>query len=102
MEIIQKIIKLIDKRCKLDNNDDFNYSEIRKEEFLLLTKNLDETICVLNNLDSNHYFYISENFEMISTHFKSKELIECMKRNAIRTGVDCSVDIDYAIRALND
>lgn len=35
-------------------------------------------------------------------YFKSEELIECMKRNAIRNGVDCNVDIDYAIKALND
>ncbi|MFR7845986.1 MAG: hypothetical protein ACLU20_08090 [Thomasclavelia spiroformis] len=31
---------------------------------------------------------------------KSKEL-ECMQRNATRTGVDCNVDIEFALKALN-
>ena len=35
-------------------------------------------------------------FEDLSKFFKSQELIEFMERNALRTGVDCSIDIDYA------
>ena len=33
-------------------------------------------------------------------HFQSKELIECMEKNAKRTGFDCSVDIECAIEML--
>ena len=39
-------------------------------------------------------------FDDLIEHFQSKELIECMEKNAKRTGFDCSVDIECAIEML--
>lgn len=41
-------------------------------------------------------------FDDLSEHFQSKELIECMEKNAKRTGFDCSVDIECAIEMLKN
>ena len=74
--------------------------DILKEAKKIVKKFGEETINVLENLEPNYYYFISEIFDDLSLHFKSMELIECMKRNAARTNVDCDVDIEYAIQAL--
>lgn len=60
-----------------------------------------DVIDYLNCCSSESFYWISELFEDSSEHFKSQELIECMESNAARTGVDCSVDIEYAKKALD-
>ncbi len=55
----------------------------------------------LNICSSEEFYCISEMFEDLSEYFKSQELIDCMERNAKRTDVDCSININYAKDALN-
>lgn len=73
-----------------------------EEEIVLLTKDVDVSIQCLDMLEPEYYYWVSEVFEEISEYFKSKELVVCMKRNAERTGVDCGVEIQYAIKALKN
>jgi len=101
MEIKNKVIEYIDERVELDHDDYYGYEDIRKKEVELLKLDLCSTISLLDQLDANHYLYIREDFDDLSAYFKSSDFIECMKRNAIRTGVDCAVDIELAIIALN-
>lgn len=101
MEIKMKLIEIIDKRISLKVNDDNSLKSCWKQEINVLTHNLADTMKCLDGLDSLHYKYVSEVFDDISGYFQSKELIECMKNNAIRTGVDCATDIDFAIKAMN-
>ena len=101
MEIVEELKKIIDKRKKHNLYDDLGISLIEEKEIELLCVNLEETCKCLDTLSPEYYFWVTETFEDISEHFKSKELIECMKRNAKRTGVDCEDDIEFAIQALN-
>ena len=67
--------------------------------FEILSQDLNETIAYLNNITSEELEYICSIFDDLSEHFKSMKLIECMGKNADRTGVDCKIDIEYAKKA---
>lgn len=101
MDIKEKLEKIIDIISELHLEDDNTRDKCWKEEIELLTKDINATIKCLDVLDSKYFDLVAEVFDDISRHFQSKELIECMKRNAKRTGVDCNVEIQYAIEALN-
>ncbi len=47
-------------------------------------------------------YYISSIYDDLSEILKSKKLIKCIQRNATRTGADCNVDIEFALKALNE
>lgn len=102
MEIKERIIEITNLLYKLHLEDDEARDKCWKEEIELFTKDLNTTIKCLDEIDKNAFYYVTSVFDDISRHFKSQELIECMKRNAIRTGVDCSVDIEYAIMEMED
>ena len=55
---------------------------------------------VLIGISKEDISYVCSIFDDLSEHFQSKELIECMEKNAKRTGFDCSVDIECAIEML--
>ena len=101
MDIMEKIIEITQKLYTLHLEDDCARDECWKKEIELFTRDLNTTIKCLDELDAKAFFYVTSVFDDISEHFKSKELIDCMKRNAKRTGVDCEVDIEFAIQALN-
>lgn len=77
------------------------FSGIGAFEQALLKLNLSDTIDFLNNCSSEELYWVSELFERLSEHFKSQKLIECMEKNEKRTGIDCSINIEYAKAALN-
>lgn len=96
----ERLAELIEKNKNIDLEDDFAHNSIWKEMFEILSQNLNDTITFLDNITAAELEYIRSIFEDLSEHFKSQELIECMERNALRTGVDCSIDIEYAKKAL--
>lgn len=66
----------------------------------ILSVNLNETMQYLDGISKEDISYVCSIFDDLSEHFQSKELIECMEKNAKRTGFDCSVDIECAIEML--
>lgn len=58
----------------------------------ILSVNLNETMQYLDSISKEDISYVCSIFDDLSEHFQSKELIECMEKNAKRTGFDCSVD----------
>ena len=97
----EKLVELIEKNKNIELEDDFAQNFIWNEMFEILSQNLNDTITFLDNSTAEELEYICSIFDDLSEHFKSQELIECMERNAARTGVDCSVDIEYAKKALD-
>ena len=96
----EKLAELIEKNKNIELEDDFAQNSIWNEMFEILSQNLNDTITFLDNISADELEYICSIFDDLSEHFKSQELIECMERNALRTGVDCSIDIEYAKKAL--
>lgn len=98
---VKKIKELIQERNEMDPQLDIPASQNQEKLLEIFKINLDESIEFLDSCSSEELYWISELFEELSEFFKSQELIECMERNAKRTGVDCSMDIKYAKDALN-
>ncbi len=92
----KKLKELINRYDKADPQNDFESEYFWKESFTILSIDLNETMKYLDKINANDIFYMSSIFDYLSEHFKSKELVECMERNAKRTGVDCFVSIEYA------
>ena len=74
--------------------------EFGKKCMIILSVNLSETMQYLDGISKEDISYVCSIFDDLSEHFQSKELIECMEKNAKRTGFDCSVDIECAIEML--
>lgn len=74
--------------------------EFGKKCMIILSVNLNETMQYLDSISKEDISYVCSIFDDLSEHFQSKELIECMEKNAKRTGFDCSVDIECAIEML--
>lgn len=97
---IKKVEELIEENKKLELNDDCAQERIWQEMYDILSVNLNETMQYLDSISKEDISYVCSIFDDLSEHFQSKELIECMKKNAKRTGFDCSVDIECAIEML--
>lgn len=98
---LKKLRELIDRYSKADADNDSESDYFWSESFKILSINLKETIAYLDSISAYDLQFIKEIFDDLSEYFKSQELIECMERNAKRTGVDCDIDIKYAKEALN-
>lgn len=96
----KRLRELIDRYAKAAADNDFESEYFWNESFKLLSVNLKDTITYLDNINAKDLFYIRSIFDDLSEHFQSINLIECMKRNAIRTNLNCDVDIECAIKAL--
>lgn len=97
----ERLQELVAKNKIIHLEDDSSQQDIWNEMIKILSNNLEETIAYLDSASKEEIYYISSIYDDLSERFKSKELIECMQRNAIRTGVDCNVDIEFALKALN-
>lgn len=93
---VERLRELIDRYAIADVENDIESDYFWKESFKILSINLNETIAYLDSINAEDLFYIRSIFDDLSEYFKSIELVECMERNAKRTGVDCAVDIEYA------
>lgn len=96
----EKLRELIDRYSIADAENDIESNYFWKESFKILSTDLKETITYLDSISSDELQLVKEIFDDLSEYFKSHELIECMERNAIRAGVDCAIDIEYAKEAL--
>ena len=97
---ISDLKELIKERDLIDGQNDILVEQSHNKQFAILTNNLQETINFLNTCSSEEFYWVSELFERLSEYFVSQELIDCMERNAKRTDVDCSIDIEHAKEAL--
>ena len=98
----ERLQELVEKNKIIHFEDDSSQQDIWNEMFKILSNNLEETIAYLDSASKEEIYYISSIYDDLSERFKSKKFIECMQRNAIRTGVDCNVDIEFALKALNE
>lgn len=96
-----KLKELIKERVQIDAQNDVLTEQNHNAQFELLSNSLQETISFLNMCSSEEFYWLSELFERLSEHFKSQDLVDCMENNAKRTGIDCTIDIEYAKEALN-
>ena len=98
---VSKLKELIKERPQIDAQNDILTERSQNDQYNILSLNLSDTIDFLNNCSSEELYWVSELFERLSEHFKSQKLIECMEKNEKRTGIDCSINIEYAKAALN-
>lgn len=64
--------------------------------FEILSENLEDIIEYLDNVSSLEFSFVCSIFDDLSEHFKSEKFIECIEKNAVRTGVNCQADINCA------
>lgn len=98
---VEKLRELIDRYAEADVENDIESDYFWKESFKILSIDLNETIAYLDSISAEDLYYIRSIFDDLSEHFKSIELIDCMERNAKRTNVDCTIDIEYAKNSLS-
>lgn len=92
----KRLKELAERNDQIDVNDDDAQDDIWEEMCKILSENLEETIKYLDNASSLEIYYVSAIYDDVNEHFQSEEFIKCIERNAIRTGVDCEVDIRRA------
>ncbi|WP_163583496.1 hypothetical protein [Gracilibacillus saliphilus] len=80
MNIEQKMEGILNKRKKLNLNDDYGIEKSWNEIIEALSENEEETIKYLNNCSKQDLYYISEVFEDIAEILQSKELINCLRK----------------------
>lgn len=97
---VKKLKELIIIRTKIDAQNDILTEENHNYQLELLCDNLQETMKFLNECSSEEFYWLSELFESLSEYYKSQELIDCMKANAIRTKNNVLDDIKYAEEVL--
>lgn len=97
---VGKVKELIQERSKMDPQNDVLAGQNQEKLLEIFKMNLTDCIEFLDSCSVEELYWISEIFEDLSEFFQSFELIECMERNATRTGVDCSIDIEYAKKAM--
>lgn len=98
----KRLQELVEKNKIIHFEDDSSQQDTWNEMIKILSNNLEETIAYLDSASKEEIYYISSIYDDLSERFKSKELIECMKRNATRTGIDCNRDIEFALKTLNE
>lgn len=96
----KKIKELIQERDEMNPQNDVLADQNQEQLLEIFKENLTESMNFLDSCSANEFYWISELFDDLSEYFQSQKLIECMERNAMRTGVDCAIDIEYAKKAL--
>ncbi|PFM65223.1 hypothetical protein COJ48_08340 [Bacillus cereus] len=80
MNIENKMEVILDKRKKLNLNDDYGIQKSWNEIIEVLSENEDNTIRYLENCSKEDLYWISEVFEDIAESVQSKEFINCLRR----------------------
>lgn len=93
---IERLKELINENKNIHMEDDMAQEQIWKEMLAILSENIDDTMNYLDGTNKDDLSYICALFDDLSTHFQSQKLIECMGRNAKRTGLNCWIDIKFA------
>jgi hypothetical protein len=80
MDIEKKMKALIDKRNKLNLNDDYGIQNCWNEMIEILVKDEKKTLHYLEHCSKGELYWISEVFEDIAGALQSKELIICLRK----------------------
>jgi DNA-directed RNA polymerase subunit F len=76
--------KLVHEASEIDPQNDVLMELNRQKRFAEMSKSVNETITYLNKCSEMELLLATEVLEDLSKHFKSKELIQCIERNAQR------------------
>lgn len=96
----ERLKELINENKSIHMEDDMAQEQIWREMLAILSENIDDTMNYLDGTNKDDLSYICALFDDLSTHFQSQKLIECMERNAKRTGLNCWTDIKFAKKML--
>ncbi|WP_439021409.1 hypothetical protein [Bacillus thuringiensis] len=80
MNIENKMQVILDKRKKLNLNDDYGIQTSWNEIIEVLSENKENTIRYLENCSKKDLYWISEVFEDIAESVQSKEFINCLRK----------------------
>ncbi|PER23013.1 MULTISPECIES: hypothetical protein [Bacillus cereus group] len=80
MNIENKMQVILDKRKKLNLNDDYGIQKSWNEIIEVLSENEENTIRYLENCSKEDLYWISEVFEDIAEIVQSKEFINCLRK----------------------
>ncbi|PEI51234.1 hypothetical protein [Bacillus pseudomycoides] len=80
MNIENKMQVILDKRKKLNLNDDYGIQTSWNEIIEVLSENEENTIRYLENCSKEDLYWISEVFEDIAEIVQSKEFINCLRK----------------------
>ncbi|HDR6311937.1 TPA: hypothetical protein QCU60_003891 [Bacillus cereus] len=80
MNIENKMQVILDKRKKLNLNDDYGIQTSWNEIIEVLSENEENTIRYLENCSKEDLYWISEVFEDIAESVQSKEFINCLRK----------------------
>ena len=80
----QLLKQLVEEADRLDPQNEILEEENRQKRLNEMIKNLTDTIDYLNTCSEKELFWATEVLEDLSEHFKSKKLLECVKRNKNR------------------
>ncbi|HGE5781594.1 MULTISPECIES: hypothetical protein [Bacillus] len=80
MNIENKMEVILDKRKKLNLNDDYGIQKSWNEIIEVLSENAENTIKYFENCSKEDLYWISEVFEDIVEIVRSKEFINCLRK----------------------
>ena len=80
MDIENKMKVILNKRKKLNLNDDYGIQNSWNEIIEVLVKNEGNTLKYLENCGKEDLYWLSEVFEDITEIIQSKELINCLRK----------------------
>ncbi|ATP92918.1 hypothetical protein CSE15_02565 [Bacillus altitudinis] len=103
MDIENTLNRVLDKRKKLDLNDDYGIQKSWDEIIEILVENEERTLEYLEHCSKEDLYWISEVFEDISEVLQSKELIKCLRRlDKKYPELEMKQDIDLAESYIED
>ncbi|CAL8895795.1 hypothetical protein ACQKEX_16760 [Bacillus pumilus] len=103
MDIENALRIVLDKRKKLDLNDDYGIQKSWDEIIEILGKNEERTLEYLDRCSKEDLYWISEVFEDISEVLQSKELIKCLRKlDEKYPELEMTQDIDLAESYIED
>ncbi|ASS72390.1 hypothetical protein [Bacillus atrophaeus] len=80
MNLEDKMKFILNKRKKLNLNDDYGIQKSWEEIIEVLSKNEENTLSYLENCNKEDLYWINEVFEDLAESLHSKELINCLRK----------------------
>ncbi|WP_242217410.1 hypothetical protein [Bacillus cereus group sp. BfR-BA-01380] len=80
MSLVSKMEVILNKRKKLNLNDDYGIEKSWHEIIEVLSENEGNTIKYLESCSKDNLYWISEVFEDIAENFQSKHFINCLRK----------------------
>ncbi|MBU5315498.1 hypothetical protein KQI30_04295 [Clostridium bornimense] len=77
--MINKVKLIISDRSKLHDEDDYNIEVCRERLIEILSKDEEDTILILNQLNEKEILLASEVFEEVAYNLQSNRYIDCLK-----------------------